>query len=571
MNLRPYLQFNRKISERLTLLLAKTSLTPNHVTAISLFFGLAAGAVFSYGSKSALLWGALFLHISFILDNCDGELARLKDQATSFGKSFDLLSDLTVDLAIWTGLAIGTARQGMFGHDVALWVLACAGSIINCFMVIRERQKGCSTSIHYKTAPNPKRQNSIFHSIFDTLCHNGDAAMLAWAMALTGNPGLFLYCSALYINCLWITRLGINYKKLLAFGRPPAAQAIPVYFQRVLRWSLKGAFLCLGVWLLVVTMKDISLAELQGLFLKAGLLLPLTFVAFPVTTFFHSLGLYYLFPVGSRRRIRIPELFAIFLAGDSINKITPFIDVAGEPLKISLFLKRDMANLEDSVRAIWVERILFILSEVVVLLAALVLLGALKPNLDFLWVGLGGILLSIISVGLLNAAQKRGLLDLIVRAVHKLKKDAPTHPTAESLIPARKGVFGFFLHHRKRDLSLSLFWNSMGWTFFTLEVYIALKILGVDLSMTAAFVVQSLLQAVKTVSFFIPGNLGAQEGGLAYLLTHFGFPAASGVALSLIKRVRQFFWAAIGAVLFLIFNSEKIRGQKAPVPVTTAV
>jgi uncharacterized membrane protein YbhN (UPF0104 family) len=75
--------------------------------------------------------------------------------------------------------------------------------------------------------------------------------------------------------------------------------------------------------------------------------------------------------------------------------------------------------------------------------------------------------------------------------------------------------------------------------------------------MTAAFVVQSLLQAVKTVSFFIPGNLGAQEGGLAYLLTHFGFPAASGVALSLIKRVRQFFWAAIGGVLFLIFNREK--------------
>ena len=59
----------------------------------------------------------------------------------------------------------------------------------------------------------------------------------------------------------------------------------------------------------------------------------------PVTTFFHSLGLYHLFPVASRRQINIPDLFGIFLAGDSINKITPFIDVAGEPVKISLFLR----------------------------------------------------------------------------------------------------------------------------------------------------------------------------------------------------------------------------------------
>lgn len=557
MNLRPYLQFNRRISGKLTLLLAKTSLVPNHVTAMALFFGLASGAAFSFGSKTALLWGALFLHISFILDNCDGELARLKNLVSEPGKIFDMTADVLVDLAIWTGLAIGTARQGMVGPIQTIWALACIGSLVNCLMVIRERQKGCSTSIHYQTIKNPKREKSFFHSILDTLCHNGDAATLGWIMALIGNPGIFLLCSCVYINILWMTRFFVNFKKLLAFGGPSLSHAIPIYFQRALRWSLKGAFLCLGIWLLLVTMKDISLEELKNLFFKAGLLLPLAFVAFPITTFFHSLGLYYLFPFDSRRRIRIPELFAIFLAGDSINKITPFIDVAGEPLKVSLFLKRDMANLEDSVRAVWVERILFIVSEVVVLLAALLLLGALKPNLDFLYVGLGGIVLSIISVGLLITAQKRGLLDLIVRAVHKLKKDVPTHPMGESLIPTRKGVFGFFLHHRKRDLSMSLFWNSMGWTFFTLEVYIALKILGVDLSMTAAFVVQSLLQAVKTVSFFIPGNLGAQEGGLAYLLAHFGFPAASGVALSLIKRVRQFFWAAIGGLLFLIFNREK--------------
>ena len=74
--------------------------------------------------------------------------------------------------------------------------------------------------------------------------------------------------------------------------------------------------------------------------------------------------------------------------------------------------------------------------------------------------------------------------------------------------------------------------------------------------MLPAFITQSLLQAVQTLSFFIPGHVGTQEGSLAFLMGFFYFSPAGGVALSLIKRARQLIWGVLAIPFYFYFKNK---------------
>jgi len=214
MNLRPYLQYSRKISSALTGLLMKTAIKPNHVTTVGLILGVSGGGMMAFGTRSAMLWGALLLHASFILDNCDGELARLKSIQTSFGKWYDLIADVAVEWALWTGLVLGSLRMGA-GASVLLFAGAgYAGSFLNLMLVIRERNRGVGDSLHVESKVRQERRESSFFSVLETLSRNGDSAVLVWLMALVGSPQVFLVAGSLFINGLWMTRFAVNRKYL---------------------------------------------------------------------------------------------------------------------------------------------------------------------------------------------------------------------------------------------------------------------------------------------------------------------------------------------------------------------
>jgi putative membrane protein len=75
------------------------------------------------------------------------------------------------------------------------------------------------------------------------------------------------------------------------------------------------------------------------------------------------------------------------------------------------------------------------------------------------------------------------------------------------------------------------------WFVGVLEVWIALAFMGYPVGYAEALVIESLVQAVRSAAFAVPGALGVQEGGLIALCGIFGVPAEAALALSLIKRV----------------------------------
>ena len=83
----------RHLSYRLTPILLKTPITPNQITTISLLLGLICAVCFTQGNWIAGVIGGLLLVASYTFDNCDGEIARLKNMSSEFGAKLDDMSD----------------------------------------------------------------------------------------------------------------------------------------------------------------------------------------------------------------------------------------------------------------------------------------------------------------------------------------------------------------------------------------------------------------------------------------------------------------------------------------------
>jgi phosphatidylglycerophosphate synthase len=102
------------------------------------------------------------------------------------------------------------------------------------------------------------------------------------------------------------------------------------------------------------------------------------------------------------------------------------------------------------------------------------------------------------------------------------------------------------------------------------EVCLILWLLGVKLGFFSALVIESLTKLVNAMGNFNPGNIGTFEGGNMLIGKMFGLSGATGLTLGLSRRLRSFFFAAIGAIyLFLLTRPRKRRdsenrGRKRP-------
>ena len=111
-------------------MLYSTSITPNQITVLSFFVGLLSMGFYVSGRSDALVWGAIFLYGKVLLDNIDGNLARVRGTSSRLGRFLDSLTDLLVTVMIYIGISFYLVRTT---GDNGLWFLGSFG-LLACFM-----------------------------------------------------------------------------------------------------------------------------------------------------------------------------------------------------------------------------------------------------------------------------------------------------------------------------------------------------------------------------------------------------------------------------------------------------
>ncbi len=111
-------------------LLYPTSVTPNQITFLSLAFGLASAGFYISGISDALVWGAVFLYGKVLLDNVDGNLARVRGTTSRFGRFLDSLTDFLVTVLVYIAVTVHLVRTTAMPE---YWVLGLLG-LVACFL-----------------------------------------------------------------------------------------------------------------------------------------------------------------------------------------------------------------------------------------------------------------------------------------------------------------------------------------------------------------------------------------------------------------------------------------------------
>lgn len=119
--------------------LARTSVTPNQVTAARLSTALAAAAAFAVGDPRWTAAGAGVFLLSLLLDRADGELARQTGKISRSGHRFDLVADCASNAAALIGLGVGQADPlGWSGPGLGLLAGFGVGAMFWILNVVRE-------------------------------------------------------------------------------------------------------------------------------------------------------------------------------------------------------------------------------------------------------------------------------------------------------------------------------------------------------------------------------------------------------------------------------------------------
>ncbi len=98
---------NKPISFAITRRLMATNITPNQITLANFLLALLASLLLTSDLYAVRILAALLMQLSSILDGCDGEVARLKNQCSKLGAWLDtIFDDLTNNLFL-LGIVIG--------------------------------------------------------------------------------------------------------------------------------------------------------------------------------------------------------------------------------------------------------------------------------------------------------------------------------------------------------------------------------------------------------------------------------------------------------------------------------
>jgi putative membrane protein len=245
--------------------------------------------------------------------------------------------------------------------------------------------------------------------------------------------------------------------------------------------------------------------------------------------------------------------------GESANSLMPAGQLGG-PVLMARHLAHRGLPMEQAAAAITVSTTLQTFAQIAFAMLGIVALGtqtALFSETALRSAALIASAFLAIQVGGFYLIQRRGLFSKLMNAVRRLsrKRDwSQWVAQAQAIDLAVQGMY-----RRNGPVTASFVLSLVGWIVGTGEVFLIARFLGTPVSWRAAFVLESLGQAIRGAGFAIPGALGVQEGGYLLLAPLAGLAPNAALALSLAKRARELLLGLPG-LLYLRFVTHDATG-----------
>ena len=123
--------YDQRLARVLVRPLARTPLTPNQLTAVTLLLALLGAGLMATGEESGLAWGSGLFVLARFLDHFDGELARLTGQTSRFGYYFDYVAGALSYAALFAAMGIGLDAGALSGWAPLLGAAGALSALVS--------------------------------------------------------------------------------------------------------------------------------------------------------------------------------------------------------------------------------------------------------------------------------------------------------------------------------------------------------------------------------------------------------------------------------------------------------
>jgi Lysylphosphatidylglycerol synthase TM region len=260
-------------------------------------------------------------------------------------------------------------------------------------------------------------------------------------------------------------------------------------------------------------------------------------------------------------RFPLPGALAAFLAGDAVGNVTPLGLLASEPTKV--LLTRHHLAPRESIASLAVENLIYAASVLAMVGIGLIVVMTSVP-LPRRWIA--GSLVALLTMAA-GAA-------VAVRAMRGTWNPArgPRPRWRERLATIRDEAVRFSGGHPRRlwrVFALDLLFHALA----VIEVFITLQWLLGTLSPTLVQAIgfEALNRVITAVFKFVPFRVGIDEASSGALAPMLSVNPAAGVALAVVRKVRNLFWAGIGLALVALSGPSKQRERRVAAEPTPRV
>jgi putative membrane protein len=272
-----------------------------------------------------------------------------------------------------------------------------------------------------------------------------------------------------------------------------------------------------------------------------------------VPVFLDAIAWWVLFP--NSDRLSLWQLFWMRWIGESVSTLVPSAAVGGDVVRAHLAALHG-ASVPIAAASVLVDITLGVFVQIAFTLAGLALIVSVRGHEGFVRPTLIGALLGIIAIVGFYIVQRLGMFRFIGVIISRLANSSDWHSLINSGQTLDRTIRT--LYARRRGVIGCCVWTAASLVLGSGEIWIALHAIGLQATLINALIFQSVILAIRSAMFPVPGALGVQEGGYVVVGNLLGIPGDAAFALSLIARVRELILGIPGLITWQLFEARRL-------------
>ncbi len=255
----------RPLASLIVWILYPTRVTPNQITMTAILIGIGSAVAYAEGSPGGILVGGFLILLKDILDDADGQLARVKQMYSRRGRFLDSIGDIVVNLFVFTAITM-TIYQG---HPSVFTILLGIASLMGITLrvsyhvfyqvsYLHLEERYTMNRLTEEITDEDRRGDTVVYrlqQIFTLIYGWQDRLMLKidrWCRGRTADDA--------DISKWYGDRIGLRLSGLLGFGMEYAVLAFCSWMNSLYLYLYLNVFIMTGILLISVFYRRIWLA-----------------------------------------------------------------------------------------------------------------------------------------------------------------------------------------------------------------------------------------------------------------------------------------------------------------------